>query len=42
MRLRTFSEVMESKIAWYYQPITINIDNQLTFNKLIDEYVTEI
>lgn len=42
MRLRTFSEVMKSKIAWYYQPITINIDNQLTFNKLIDEYVTEI
>ncbi|MFT5859860.1 MAG: tetraacyldisaccharide 4'-kinase [Flavobacteriaceae bacterium] len=42
MRLRSFSEVLEGQFAWYYQPITIKIDDQLTFNKLIDEYVTEI
>lgn len=42
MRLRNFSEVKDENFAWHYQPITIKIDNQHAFNKIIDEYVRKI
>ena len=42
MRLRGFSEVKDENFAWHYQPITIDIDNQPTFNKIINEYVRKV
>ena len=42
MRLRGFSEVKDENFAWHYQPITIDIDNQPTFKKIINEYVRKV
>ena len=41
MRLRHFAAVKKSVNRWYYQPITIKIDEQIKFNLLINEYVIE-
>ncbi|PHR29550.1 MAG: tetraacyldisaccharide 4'-kinase [Fluviicola sp.] len=38
MRLQQFDEVFDKKNAWHYQPITVRIKNQKTFNSLLDEY----
>lgn len=38
MRLQQFDVVFDKKNAWHYQPITIRIKNQKTFNSLLDDY----
>ncbi|NRA11282.1 MAG: tetraacyldisaccharide 4'-kinase, partial [Crocinitomicaceae bacterium] len=42
MRLKKFDAVFDASFAWCYQPISIEIDQQETFNKLLDEYVAKI
>jgi tetraacyldisaccharide 4'-kinase len=42
MRLKKFEEVYDASHAWFYQPIKIEIDQQKTFNNLLDEYVGKI
>jgi len=42
MRLMKFNEVFDDSYPWFYQPIKIEIDQQQTFNKLLDEYVGKI
>ncbi len=42
MRLQQFDAVFEKENAWYYQPISITIKNQTTFNVLLDEYIRQV
>ena len=42
MRLQQFDEVLNPKKAWHYQPISIVINNQKTFNSLLDEYFRQV
>lgn len=42
MRLQQFDEVLDPQYAWHYQPISIIIKNQKTFNSLLDEYFRSV
>ncbi len=42
MRLQQFDVVFEKENAWFYQPISITIKNQTTFNVLLDEYIRQV
>lgn len=42
MRLKDFNQISESKINWYYQSISTNIDELEKFKLLIEKYVDEI
>lgn len=42
MRLKDFNQISASKISWYYQSISTNIDELEKFNLLIEKYVNEI
>lgn len=42
MRLQQFSAVSTSSSPWYYQPITIQFEEEETFKKLLRDYVDEV
>lgn len=42
MRLQQFDEVFVQEYAWHYQPIIVRIENQKTFNSLLDEYFRQV
>ncbi len=42
MRLQQFDEVLDRKNAWHYQPISIIIKNQTSFNSLLHEYFRQV
>lgn len=42
VRLLAFPEVQEDRYQWHYQPITIELDDNKTFNKLLNGYFSEI
>lgn len=42
MRLQQFDEILKTENAWFYQPISIRIKNQTTFNVLLDDYTRQV
>lgn len=42
MRLQQFDEVFLQKYRWHYQPITVTLENQNTFNSLLDDYFRQV